>query len=114
MEQKIRSTVSIGPSISASRVSRTRARIIEVMEKELNIWIDDCAKRRISIDTNAIQQRALMIFNSLKETGEYSVVPDFVASKGWLERYKKRFSLHHVKIQEESALNVVETCLEDL
>jgi hypothetical protein len=45
----------------------------------------------------------LKIYNHLKENGESGVDPDFLASKGWFEKFKTRFSLHNIKIQGEIA-----------
>lgn len=102
-EQKIRASVVSGCSISSNMVSRPRAPIIEKMEKALNIWIDDCSKKRIQLDTNIIIQKSVRIYNYLKENGESAVNPDFVGSKGWFDRFKKRFSLQNLKVQGESA-----------
>lgn len=102
-EHKIRASIAAGCSISANLTSRPRAPIIEKMEKALSIWIDDCSKNQIPLDTNIIKQKALKIYNYLKENGESAVNPDFVASKGWFDRFRKRFSLQNLKIQGKSA-----------
>lgn len=102
-ENKIRSAVAAGSSIATKYAARPRAPIIERMEKALNIWIDDCSQKRIPLDGNIIKQKALKIYKLLQENGESSTSPDFVASKGWLEKFKKRFAIHNIKIQGESA-----------
>ena len=73
------------------------------MEKVLSIWIDDSRQKRIPLDGNIIKQKAPKIYKHLKEHGESSVNPDFVASKGWFEKFKKRFAIHSIRIQGESA-----------
>lgn len=103
-EQKIRTAIAIGSSISANMTARPRAPIIQKMEKVLGIWIDYCCKRQIPLEGNVIKQKALEIYNHLKENGESSVTPEFVASKGWFTRFKNRFSLQTLRIQGESIL----------
>nr|XP_012147629.1 PREDICTED: tigger transposable element-derived protein 1-like [Megachile rotundata] len=78
-EKEIRSAVAAGSSTSAKRAARPRAPIIEKMEKALSIWIDDSCQKRIPLDGNIIKQKALKIYKHLKEHGESSVNPDFVA-----------------------------------
>ena len=102
-EKEIRSAVVAGSAICAKYSARPRAQIIEKMEKALNIWIDDCCQKRIPLGGNLIKQKALKIYNHLKENGESSVNPNFLASNGWLEKFKRRFSLHSMKIQGEIA-----------
>nr|XP_031850389.1 tigger transposable element-derived protein 1-like [Nomia melanderi] len=80
-EKEIRSAVAAGSSISAKYTARPRAPIIEKMEKALSIWINDSCQKRIPLDGNIIKQTALKIYKYLKEHGESSVNPDFVASK---------------------------------
>ncbi|XP_067138393.1 tigger transposable element-derived protein 1-like [Centruroides vittatus] len=101
-EQKIRASVTAGCSISANMTARPREPIIEKMEKALNIWIDDCLKKRIPISTNTIKQKSLKIYNYLRENGEQSTSRNFVASKGWFQRFKKRYALQKIQIQGET------------
>ncbi|CAK9822349.1 Tigger transposable element-derived protein 1 [Anthophora retusa] len=102
-EQKIRASIAAGCSTSANMTARPRAPIIEKMEKDLVNWIDECSKKRIPLDTNVIKHKALQIYKDLKENGEFSINPDFVASKGWYDRFRKRFSLQNMKVQGKSA-----------
>ncbi|XP_015186585.1 PREDICTED: uncharacterized protein LOC107071792 [Polistes dominula] len=101
-EKEIRSAVAAGSLISAKRSARPRAPIIEKMEKILRDWIDDCCQKSIPLDGNIIRQKALKVYKHLKEHGESFVIPDFVASKGWFEKFKKRFAVHSIKIQGKS------------
>lgn len=101
-EHKIRTAVSAGSSIFANMTARPRAPIIEKMEKLLSIWIDESTKQQTPLDGNVIKQKALKIYDYLKKNGESAVDPEFVASKGWFERFKKRFVLRTIRIQGES------------
>ncbi|GLV46516.1 hypothetical protein CBL_20845 [Carabus blaptoides fortunei] len=73
------------------------------MEKALSIWINDCCQKKIPLDGSIIKQKALKIYKHLKENGESCVSSDFVASKGWFEKFKKRFAIHSIKVPGESA-----------
>ncbi|XP_054746356.1 tigger transposable element-derived protein 1-like [Anastrepha obliqua] len=76
------------------------------MEQSLTVWIEDMTQRRLPLDGNIIKQKSLKIFNYLKETGQSTTDEDnhqFVASKGWFEKFKKRHALHSLKIQGETA-----------
>ena len=76
------------------------------MEQSLTVWIEDMTQKRLPFDGNIIKQKALKIFNYLKETGQSTTDEDnhqFVASKGWFEKFKKRHALHNLKIQGETA-----------
>uniref|UniRef100_A0A1A9WL48 HTH CENPB-type domain-containing protein n=1 Tax=Glossina brevipalpis TaxID=37001 RepID=A0A1A9WL48_9MUSC len=79
---------------------------MEKMEQSLTMWIEDITKKRLLLDGNVVKQKALKIFNYLKETEQPSTDEDnhqFVASKRWFENFKKRHSLHSLKIQGERA-----------
>lgn len=120
-EQKIRASVAAGCSLSASMMARQRAPIIEKMEKVLCVWINESSSRRIPLDAYIIKQTAVKIYNHLKENGESSAKSDFVASKGWFDRFKRRFSLRYRgkarwKIKGTSAATnykADETCLNE-
>lgn len=73
---------------------------MEKMERALGIWIEDQTKKRVPLSSRIIQEKAKRLFESLN-TNEETV--SFQASKGWFENFKKRFSLHNVKITGESA-----------
>ena len=93
---------------------------MEMMEKALMIWIEDNTQKRMPLDGNVIRYKAVKIFNHLKETRPAPALPsqpstsqqsfeqqtpirEFSGSKGWFENFKKRFSLHNVKLQGETA-----------
>ncbi|XP_012142198.2 putative CENPB DNA-binding domain-containing protein 1 isoform X2 [Megachile rotundata] len=107
-EEKIRTAVAVGSSVSARMSARPRAAIIEKMEKALSLWIADYNEQQIPLDSAIIKEKALLIYDDLKENGETPVNPEFVASKGWFERFKKRFSLQNMKIQANKAISVPE------
>lgn len=99
-EESIRSSILRGTSSSCKVTCFSRPQTLENMEKALYVWIEDQTKKRVPVSTQIIQEKAIRLYNSLKSDNESLT---FQASKGWFERFKKRFSLHNVKIVGESA-----------
>lgn len=111
-EHKIRKSVAEGCSFGANRVNRIRDIDIIRMENVLMIWFEDCIKKRIPVNGNAIRKKAIKIYNHLKQIGDPSTEQQsqsFIASKGWFENLKKRFSLHNIDNQGEEASTNAET-----
>ncbi|XP_062945660.1 general transcription factor II-I repeat domain-containing protein 2B isoform X4 [Cynocephalus volans] len=53
-------------------------------------------RKRVPIDSNALRQKALSLYEDFsKGSPETSVTKPFTASKGWLHRFRNRFSHHH-------------------
>ena len=53
------------------------------MEKTLFNWYEDLKKKNIPVTPKMIKKKAL----------EIKKFPDFIASKGWLEKFKRKFKL---------------------
>ena len=109
-------------------VKRLRNTAIVRMEAALSIWIEDQHKKGIGIDSVIIREKARSLFERFKlaepDSGSVSELEpqpststaepmtsrlrspetqeDFTASKGWFDRFKKRFSLHNVKLSGEA------------
>ncbi|XP_070401469.1 tigger transposable element-derived protein 1-like [Nothobranchius furzeri] len=121
---------SITFSKSAKRVVTARNKAIVSMEGALSIWIADCRRKQIPLDTNIIRTKALGLYETFaakepqddddhgeedeEDDGEHEPQagtstdppprkPRFTASKGWFERFKKRFSLKSVSLCGEAA-----------
>uniref|UniRef100_A0A1A9VE80 DDE-1 domain-containing protein n=1 Tax=Glossina austeni TaxID=7395 RepID=A0A1A9VE80_GLOAU len=75
-EEKIRCSVSTGSSVLAKIISRSREKIMGTMEQSLTVWTEDMMKKRLPLDGNVVKQKALKIFNYLKETGQPSTDED--------------------------------------
>ncbi|XP_055374156.1 tigger transposable element-derived protein 1-like [Condylostylus longicornis] len=81
------------------------------MEHALIIWIEDCLDKKIPLSTNIIKQKALRVYTHLRKdelSSKEEPNLSFLASKGWFENFKKRFSLRNVKLQGEQASADVE------
>ncbi|CAF4869938.1 unnamed protein product [Pieris macdunnoughi] len=76
------------------------------MEKLLYTWIQDQNQRQVPLSLAIIQNKALSIINTLQnKRGENNSEETkcFSASRGWYIRFKTRYSLHKIRVQEEAA-----------
>lgn len=84
-------------SVSAKKQSRVRDYKMEIMEKSLLVWIRENERQT----DEQIRKKALEIFTYLKNVStEEKPSFEFIASKGWLTRFKNRFSLQRSNIEE--------------
>lgn len=106
-EDSIRKSVAAGTCTSMSTISYVRDVTMENMEKALVIWIEDQTQKRIPIDTSVITNKALKIYETLKNqspsTSSDEKKVSFSASHGWFERFKQRHSLHNLRLKGERA-----------
>ncbi|XP_066953403.1 tigger transposable element-derived protein 1-like [Macrobrachium rosenbergii] len=82
------------------------------MESALSLWIEDCRKKDIPLHGNVIRGKALQLYNKIVEEGTEepqpgtSTSPDrgsFQASRGWFDKFAKRFNIRSVKLHGEAA-----------
>ncbi|XP_037047941.1 tigger transposable element-derived protein 1-like [Bradysia coprophila] len=100
-EDKIRTSVSAGATISLSKTSHARNPLFEKMERLLNIWIEDKNQKNMPLNGECIRMKAKRIYDHISQ---FSVaIPEFSASKGWLDNFKKRFALHNICLTGEAA-----------
>ena len=86
------------------------------------MWINDCRKKSITLDTNVICTKAKKLYETFADSdvphhskGEgdadpgpstsavHAVSSTFNASKGWFEKFQKRFGLKNVSLHGEVA-----------
>ncbi|XP_004082589.1 tigger transposable element-derived protein 1-like [Oryzias latipes] len=120
-ENNIRRTAAISFNKDAKRVVTVRNKTIIRMESALALWISDCRKRNITLDTNIIRTKAKALYKTLagsddvhngNEQGDVEPSPStsalhsepspFYASKGWFDKFQKRFGLKSVSLQGEA------------
>uniref|UniRef100_K7F1A6 HTH CENPB-type domain-containing protein n=1 Tax=Pelodiscus sinensis TaxID=13735 RepID=K7F1A6_PELSI len=92
--------------MNATIITKQRSGLIIEMERLLTIWIEDQNQRNLPISLSLVQEKARSLFNDLKAThtaSEGDFNEEFVASKGWFNRFKKRANLHNIKVQGEAA-----------
>lgn len=93
-EDNIRASAShLGPHAKLVKIKRNCN--VEKMEDMLMIWIQDLVRKKIPVVSRAIRDQALEFYQFLEEKNPQE--NKFVASKGWFEKFKNRFSLHNVK-----------------
>nr|XP_003228935.1 PREDICTED: tigger transposable element-derived protein 1 isoform X2 [Anolis carolinensis] len=111
-EKNIRSTAMVTFNKMAKRVMTPRNKLIVKMESALALWIHDCRKENISLDTNTIRTKALQLYDRMAENTEDQEKEDnkgyeagsststksekFAASKGWFDKFQKRYGLKSV------------------
>lgn len=89
---------------SSVKIRRKRSTILINMERLLSTWIEDCHQKRIPLSQTIIKHKALSLFNVMKEReGDNSEPHNFEASRGWFDRFRKRYEIHNVRICGESA-----------
>lgn len=71
------------------------------MDKVLFLWIEDCNRRKIPLNTSLIKAKSMRVFNLLAE--ETSSSESFKSSNGWFSRFRERFSLHSLKLNGDKA-----------
>lgn len=101
--KKIKTSVQNTSDVSLKRITRTRSSIIEKMEKMLSVWIDDMGQRNMPVSQMTIQNKALNLFNFLKNQEAGELEETFAASRGWFEKFKNRSKIHSVRLTGEAA-----------
>nr|XP_031830839.1 tigger transposable element-derived protein 1-like isoform X2 [Nomia melanderi] len=96
-KENIKSSVASGTLTSSQCSSYTRNPVIENMEKALMIWMEDNIQKKIPMSSIMIREKAMHIFNRLREEASpIDKVDNFSASKGWYQKFKKRYSLRNL------------------
>ncbi|XP_053551170.1 tigger transposable element-derived protein 1-like [Bombina bombina] len=101
--EKIVAEVKSATPVNTTTI-RKRDSIVADMERLLILWIENQTTRHVPVNQAIIQSKALSLFNDLKaKKGEAAKDAEFVASRGWFDRFKKRSNLHNIKVQGEAA-----------
>ncbi|XP_070612805.1 tigger transposable element-derived protein 1-like [Erythrolamprus reginae] len=127
-EKKIRQTSQITFNKAAKRMVTPRNKRLMKMEAALSVWVQDCRKKSIALDTNTIRTKAQQLYNRLEDTeggdadegnadegagdsedpqpstsSASSAPATFTASKGWFEKFQRRYGLKSVSLHGEAA-----------
>ncbi|KFD64458.1 hypothetical protein M514_23305 [Trichuris suis] len=109
-EAQIRSSASLSFREAAKNGSRVRNKYIVRMESALALWVKDCMKKCIPLDGNIIREKARSLYKQFStnegaepqpETSRH--IKDFTASRGWFDRFRKRFNLGSVSLYGQAA-----------
>lgn len=106
-EQSIRASVLYSSSTSVKVACIPRDHNIEKTEKILHIWITEQLQRNIPLTTLIIREKAKRLYNHFVQNSETTKqigkkYKEFNASKGWFEKFKKRYELQYIKLAVES------------
>ncbi|XP_029640401.1 tigger transposable element-derived protein 1-like [Octopus sinensis] len=127
-EVNIRKMSAITFNKSEKRVVMARNKTIIRMEAALAVWIADCQKKNIALDTNIIQTKTRSLYKTFAakesedDSGDHEEDEDdvedqqpgtssdsqpkkhpFSASKGWFVKFQKHFGLKSVSLHGEAA-----------
>lgn len=86
-------------------ITRQRSTLLNNMERLLLTWIEECNQMKIPLNQTIIQQKAITIYNSLKENGENEegvTNEKFTASRGWYFRFKNRMRFRNARLANET------------
>lgn len=100
--QKIKDTATKNiTGIDAS--TKIRPVIMTKMESLLYIWIEDCNQKGLPLGMQNIILKSIDIYGSLKLKLDPNNKHTFNASRGWFDKFKKRYKLHSLILNGESA-----------
>uniref|UniRef100_A0ABI7WPB8 HTH CENPB-type domain-containing protein n=1 Tax=Felis catus TaxID=9685 RepID=A0ABI7WPB8_FELCA len=103
-EKEIREAVAAATPAGARTLHFLRDSFLSRIENAAFMWVQDCYKKGIPIDSNTIREKAKSLYDHLQQKeGEGSKAGEFSASKGWFDNFRKRFGLKNVKIAGEAA-----------
>ena len=67
------------------------------------MWVQDCYKKGIPIDTNMIQGKRKTLYDNFKQKeGKRSKSGEFNVSRGWFDNFRKRLGFKNIKIRGEA------------
>ncbi|XP_072270768.1 tigger transposable element-derived protein 1-like [Pyxicephalus adspersus] len=92
--------------MNATIITKQHSGLIIEMERLLIIWIEEQNQRNMPISLSLVQEKARSLFNDLKAAGtasEGDFNEEFVASRGWFQRFKERADLHDIRTHGKSA-----------
>ncbi|XP_069792247.1 tigger transposable element-derived protein 1-like [Narcine bancroftii] len=93
---KIEASAQVATPLSARTLYFHRSEVMLNMERLLSSWIKDQMQHNVPLSTMVIQAKAKSLHNDLvKGGGSGAQEKPFLASKGWFDRFRKRFNLHN-------------------
>ncbi|KRY51622.1 Tigger transposable element-derived protein 1, partial [Trichinella britovi] len=102
-EKAIRAAFTLCAPLTTKVISQVRENAIIKMENALYIWLKNQRRKRVPVDSNAIREKARVLYGHFKQAEtSASSRSTFIASKGWLDHFKRRFSLRSVKMSGEA------------
>ncbi|XP_054610573.1 tigger transposable element-derived protein 1-like [Dunckerocampus dactyliophorus] len=104
-EKKIRVTATVSLNKEAKRVMTNRNKFIMKTESALAVWINDSRKQNIPLNSLVIREKARQFYQHFTsdepQPGPSSTT--FTASKGWFDKFQKRYQMKSVVLHREAA-----------
>ncbi|XP_054970438.1 general transcription factor II-I repeat domain-containing protein 2A isoform X5 [Pan paniscus] len=95
-EKEIRASFAVSPP-TAKVTATVRDKCLVKMEQALHLWVEEMNRKRVPIDSNMLRQKALSLYQDFSKGCSETDTKPFTASKGWLHRFRHRFSHHYKK-----------------
>ena len=105
-KERIMDHVKGSAPMHSTVITKQRSGLLIEMEKLLILWLEDQNQRRIPISLMVIQEKARLLYQTLKEQRGDELADEeetFTASKGWFHRFKSRANLTNIKLSGEAA-----------
>ncbi|GCC18947.1 hypothetical protein chiPu_0018134 [Chiloscyllium punctatum] len=100
---KIQSSFAVAPQTVKVMLTASD-KLLVMMDKALNLWVEDMNRKHMPIDSNLLQQKAVSLYEDFKkESIEEKDTKPFTARRGWLPRFRNRHNLKNIKITAEAA-----------
>lgn len=101
-EKEIRATLTVAPE-TAKVMATVRDKCLVKVEKALNLWVEDMNRNGVTVDNSVLRRKALSLYEDFnKVSPEAADGKPFIASKGWLHRFRTRFGLRPGKLPDEA------------
>ncbi|CAM5075763.1 unnamed protein product [Natator depressus] len=105
-EREIRQAMASSAPITAKVMSQVHDKTLVKTENAFNLWLEDMNCKRVPLDGNTLQEKALSLYVLFKppaEEGQPSDEKEFKASQGWLNSFRNRFNLKNLQTTGEAA-----------
>ncbi|XP_054648760.1 tigger transposable element-derived protein 1-like [Dunckerocampus dactyliophorus] len=107
-EKNIRAAAAVSFNKEAKRVATSRNKFIMITESALAIWISDSRKNNVTLNSLVIREKARQLYQRFTADDPQpgpscATFKDFTASKGWFEKFQKRYQLKSVVLHREAA-----------
>ncbi|XP_069901967.1 putative CENPB DNA-binding domain-containing protein 1 [Globicephala melas] len=97
-KDKIMEHVKSAVPMMSTIILKKRGKVMEEMEKLLNVWTQDQHQSRVPLSLRLIQENTKSLYENLKKNhSKESVGASFNASHGWFHQFKARANIHNVK-----------------
>ncbi|KAM7121233.1 tigger transposable element-derived protein 1-like [Molossus nigricans] len=107
-EKNIRTTAAVSFNKEAKHVVTSHNKFIVKTESALAVWISNSCKKNIPFDSLVIREKTRLLYQRFivdepQPGPSTATCMDFKASKGWFEKFQKKYRLKSVILHREAA-----------